>query len=129
MFDGTVVCAVPDTPITRDEEWRIDVAQFGDGYAQRILDGINALNVKFNVTFEERPADVIQSMLAYLQNQRGNSFQFKEPATGVLYDVWCDKWSVNWTIRRWDHANPLLPQAYYYGTLSAEFVRSYGVTG
>lgn len=129
MFDGSVECAVPDTPITRNEEWRIDVAQFGDGYAQRMLDGINALGVTFNVTFENRPQNVVISMLNFLQNQKGNSFQFKEPVTGVMYDVWCDKWSVTWTIQRWDRTNPLLPLAYYYGTLSAEFVRSYGVTG
>jgi phage-related protein len=129
MFDGTVECGVPDIPVTREEEWRIDIAQFGDGYAQRILDGINALNLKFSVTFENRPADVIKSMLSFLADQKGNSFQFKEPATGEMYDVWCDKWSVTWTVQRWDRSNPLLPLAYYYGTLSAEFVRAYGVTG
>ena len=129
MFNGTIECWIPDIPVTRDEEWRIDVAQFGDGYAQRVLDGINALNQKFSVTFENRPADVITAMLAFFANQKGNSFQFKEPVTGVLYDVWCDKWQVTWSVRRWDRTAPLYPLPYYYGSLSAEFVRAYGVTG
>ena len=105
-FDGTDNCWYPDIPLARDDEWRLRVAQFGDGYAQRILDGINALNQKWQVTFENREAAVINAMANYLVAQKASSFQFREPQTGVMYDVWCDTWHVEWALRRWNRANP-----------------------
>jgi len=125
-FDGTDYCWIPDEPIGREEDWRIDVAQFGDGYAQRILDGINALQQTWSVTFMNRHKDVLIEMLNFFVASKGNSFQFLEPATGVMYDVWCDKWHVDWNIRR-KGPTPLSP--IFYGTLTAEFKRAYGVTG
>ena len=125
-FDGTDYCWIPDTPISRSEEWRLDVASFGDGYSQRMLDGINALDQTWSVTFESRHMDVIKAMLAFLAATKGNSFQFREPVTGILYDVVCDKWQVDWVIRR-KGPSPVNP--IYYGTLSAEFARIYGITG
>lgn len=120
MFDGSDPCWVPDLPVTMDQEWRIREAAFGDGYAQRILDGINALNVKFNVSFDTRPADIIQAMLDYFVALQGAAFPFKDPATGVTYQVWCDSWRVDWSLK---HGNPKI----YYGTLSAEFRKANGV--
>ena len=127
-FNGSDPCWIPDIPVSREDEWRLRVAQFGDGYAQRTLDGINALNRKWQVTFENREADVINAMVVYFETQKGSAFQFKEPQTGLLYEVWCDIWHVDWVLRRWDRTNPLAPFPYYYGTLTAEFVRANGVT-
>ena len=124
-FDGTESCWVPDVPIARNEEQRLRITQFGDGYAQRTLDGINALNQKWTVQFNNRERAVIEAMLAYFVARKGNSFQFKEPATKILYDVFCDSWSVEWAIRR---KGPSPVDPIWYGTLSAEFVRAYGVT-
>ena len=128
-FDGTDPCWQPDVPISRPEKWRMDIAQYGDGYAQRILDGINALDRKWSLTWELREAAVVNAMVAYFEARKGNSFQFKEPGTNITYDVWADEWQVDWVLKRWNRANPAAPVPVYYGTLSAEFVRAYGVTG
>lgn len=125
-FDGSDQCWVPDVPIGRKEKWRLDIAQFGDGYAQRVLDGINALDQQWSVSFELRPFAVINAMLNYLVTQKGNSFQFKEPATKVVYDVWCDEWQVDWVLRR---KGPTPTDPVWYGTLTAEFVKANGITG
>jgi phage-related protein len=124
-FDGTDPCWIPDIPtVSRDEEWRLRVAQFGDGYAQRTLDGINALNQKWQVTFAMRPSDIIIAMFTYLQQQKANAFTFKEPVGGGIYQVFCDQWHVDWIFRRSVSGGT----KEYYGTLSAEFVKANGIT-
>lgn len=123
-FDGTGgPCWQPDVPIQVDREWRLRIAQFGDGYQQRTLDGINALGSKFQVSFEQRPKDIILAMDAYLQAEKASSFNFLEPASNVTYKVFCDSWSITWAPSR-RKAGAWI----YYGTLSAEFVKANGVT-
>jgi phage-related protein len=125
-FDGTDVCWIPDIPYGTDREWRLRVAQFGDGYAQRTLDGINALNIKWQLTWAAREKAVINAMVAYLEAQKANAFTFKDPATAVVYqNVWCDTWHVEWETRRRGSA-PTLPLL--WGTLTAEFVKANGIT-
>lgn len=122
-FDGSMPCWIPDVPIAVDKEWRLRIAQFGDGYAQRTLDGINALNLKWSLTFDSRPTDVLLAMDAYLQAEKASAFPFRDPASGILYNVFCDTWQLQWgPSRRRDG------QTIYYGTLSAEFVKANGVT-
>jgi phage-related protein len=119
-FDGSVPCWIPDIPNQRDDELRIRTAQFGDGYAQRVADGINYLNQTWSLTWEMREAADVNAMVNYIAAARGNAFSFKEQPTGVIYQVWCDTWHVEWMLRR---KGPL-----YWGTLSAEFRRAYGIT-
>jgi phage-related protein len=127
-FDGTVTCWIPDIPtIGRQQDVRLRVASFGDGYAQRTLDGINAVDMKWTLTWENRPKDVVEAMVAYLIARKGSSFLFKEQPTGNLHQVWCDKWKVDWTYKRNKRVGWVkVPE--FWGTLSAEFVKAYGVT-
>lgn len=118
-FDGSTTCWIPDVPVSRDDEWRLRQAAFGDGYAQRTLDGINALNMTWQVSFNNRAADIINDMVAFLTAQKAKAFLFLDQQTGVTYRVFCDKWNVSWPIRR--------PGGVYYGTLTAEFVKANGV--
>ena len=122
-FDGSIACWIPDVPISADREWRLRIAQFGDGYSQRTLDGINALNLKWSVSFDSRPTDVLVAMDAYLQAEKASSFPFRDPASGVLYQVFCDAWHIEWAPSR-----RIAGVTVYYGSLSAEFVQANGVT-
>jgi phage-related protein len=123
-FDGTGgSCWKPDVPIQVDREWRLRIAQFGDGYQQRTLDGINALDSKFQVSFEQRPKDIILAMDAYLQAEKASSFNFLEPVSNVTYRVFCDSWHITWAPKRRQAGVTT-----YYGSLSAEFVKANGVT-
>ena len=119
-FDGTVHCWTPDPGLGREDSWRLKVAQFGDGYSQRMLDGINNLERKWNVSFETREAKVINAMVAYLVAQKAKTFDFKEPQTGLSDSVFCDSWNVTWQFKR--------PGNLWYGSLTAEFVLAYGIT-
>jgi phage-related protein len=126
-FDGSVPCWIPDRPLGRADEVRLKVAEFGDGYRQRTLDGINALNMRWSLSWQNRENAVINAMVAYLIARKGNSFLFREQQTGTVHQVWCDSWNVSWDIRRRRFAGSISTPL-YYGTLTAEFVKAYGVT-
>lgn len=119
-FDGTDNCWMPDVPVARDDEWRLKVAQFGDGYAQRTLDGINALNRKWSLTWATRDAATVNDIVAFFEAQKASAFTFLEQQTGITYKVFCDAWHIDWDLRR--------RGGIWYGTLSAEFTKANGVT-
>jgi len=126
-FDGTTPCWIPDVPIAREEKVRVRTSQFGDGYQQRTLDGINAVDTKFSLQWVNRKSDVIKSMTDYWVARKGESFNFMEQQTGQMWRVICDNWRVSWDIRR-RHFTGFVSTPLYYGTVSAEFTRLYGVT-
>lgn len=118
-FDGTSnSCWNPDTPIQERDTWRLQKAQFGDGYQQRTLDGINALDRTWQLTWHNRKESVLINMLDFLGNQKGSAFVFKDPVTGLSWNVFCDEWTASWDLRR--------RGADYFGTLTAEFYKANG---
>lgn len=119
--DFTTWC--PTVPLSVSNEWRMNVAQYGDGYQQRALDGINALNQTFSVSYENRPQKMIEAMVAYLTTNKAKLFPFRHPVTGVITNVFCDSWDVEWGLVMWDARG----YRSAYGTLSADFNRAYGV--
>jgi phage-related protein len=86
----------PDIPASREEKWRLRTAKFGDGYEERVLDGINALDEKWSVKFSNRPKDTILAMDRFLKAVGANSFQFYERDTQGTIEVYCDGWLVEW---------------------------------
>lgn len=123
MFNGTDPCWIPDIPVSRRQEWRLREANFGDGYSQRTLDGINALELSWSVTFENRDETVIAAMDAYLTAAHSGPFVFLDPQSGKTYSVFCDSWQIDWNLKRRPRGQPPIT----YGTLSAEFKRANGV--
>lgn len=124
MFDGSDKDWCPALPLQRERERRLLTAQFGDGYQQRVLDGINAMNTVWALTFEMKPAAVIEAMDEYLQEQNGHSFPFQDPANGQIYNVFCDSWSIDWNRITFDINGA---RSALNGTLTAQFRRAYGV--
>lgn len=123
-FDGSDPAWCAAVPMGQEKAWRLRIAQFGDGYQQRMLDGINALDAKWIVAFELKPASVIADMEAYLEAAKGNPFAFRDPASGVTHRVVCDQWRVDWIVAK--VASGALVSL--NGTLTAEFVRFNGVS-
>lgn len=108
----------PDLPQSRTEEWRLQRAQYGDGYEQRALDGINALSKKWKLSFSYREKAALDPLLAELRNAGAGALTFKDPDDGVLYQVVCSEWSVDWQIKR---------AGLLYGTLDVEFEKFNGL--
>ena len=70
----------PDRGISRQSTPRVLTARFGDGYEQRIADGINSINEMFNVTFNNRSAAEVDDITGYFASLKGaTSFTYTIP--------------------------------------------------
>ena len=120
LLDGSTK-AVPDKGFSRDDTPIIFKTTFGDGYEQRIANGINALNSKFNISFNTRPKAEIDDIIAFFTSKNGvTAFDWTIPDTNgsengnteTTIKVICENWS-----QTWDYDN--------FYTASATFYRVY----
>mgnify|MGYP004000631867 FL=1 len=65
--------ATPDKSMTKVTEPRVLTANFGDGYEQRIADGINSINETYSLSFKTRPKEVIDDIVAFLDTKKNVS--------------------------------------------------------
>lgn len=71
---------VPDKFLSRNTRPRVLRARFGDGYEQRLPDGINTLETTYEITFINRPKAEIDDIVAYLDLKAGaTAFNFTIP--------------------------------------------------
>jgi phage-related protein len=71
---------VPDKGLGRQSQPRVRIAKFGDGYEQRIADGLNPIQETFSLTFNNREAAEIDDIIGYLASLGGvSSFDFTFP--------------------------------------------------
>ncbi len=68
--------AVADRGLQRASTHRVLTANFGDGYEQRVLDGINTKNDVFNISFNNREATDINLIAAFFDSKSGKNFNF-----------------------------------------------------
>ena len=74
---------------------RVKTIKFGDGYEQRIKDGINNDLRTYNVTLSVARDDGLV-IDAFLTRQGGvHAFKWREPKTHKLITVKCPSWSTN----------------------------------
>jgi phage-related protein len=121
MADFTTWC--PAIPLDEENEWRLQIAKFGDGYEQRALDGINALTRTWSVTYEYQDQATIQAMHAYLVANKANAFPFLDRGSGATVLVFADKWSITWQMVKRSDAG-----ISRWGSLKADFRLANGST-
>ena len=61
----------PDKGYTRQTQPRVLTAQFGDGYSQRLIDGINPLQETINVSFKTREKAEIDHIISFFESKGG----------------------------------------------------------
>lgn len=95
--------AVADRGLSRQAQQRVLTAKFGDGYEQRVRDGINTKTENFNISFNNRNADEINLIAAYLDSKAALSFELVITDTfsgGSLttstIDVVCDTYQIQY---------------------------------
>lgn len=72
----------PDKGLTRVSSPKVLVAKFGDGYEQRLPNGINSIDETFNATFNNRTKEEIDDITGYLASLKGaTSFTYTIPDT------------------------------------------------
>ena len=98
-FSGAVQ---PDKGLGRQTSMRVHVASFGDGYEQRLADGINTKQQALNVTFSTRPKAEIDDLVAFFESLNGvTKFRFdledsnEGSSTETIFCV-CDTWQQSW---------------------------------
>jgi len=95
-FSGGVVV---DKGFTRGSAPTVHVSTFGDGYEQRIADGINNLAQTMNITFSNRPKAEIDDLVAFFESLGGVSkFQMTIDDTNgtETIKVICRTWNQTW---------------------------------
>lgn len=122
MFDGSNACWIPTLPLNVSRKPRLHIAKYGDGYEQRMADGINYMNTEYGVSFDARPENEIIAMDTYLSERSPHAFPFQHPVTKAMLQVFCDEWSISWNLKRSIRGGVKIT----YGTLSATFRVAYG---
>lgn len=73
---GTNTNFVVDRGVSRKPTFRILKAQFGDGYEQRVLDGINAKQEEYSVSFANRSPEEVYTIADFLDATIPGNFNF-----------------------------------------------------
>ena len=94
----------PDRSMRRSSKPKVHVATFGDGYEQRLADGINSITQEFRVSFNKRPKEEIDDIVGYFDSLTGvTAFNFTIPdsnASGTpketILKVVCEDFSTSY---------------------------------
>ena len=79
-FNTGTLQVVPDKQLARSTSPKVKIATFGDGYEQRLQDGINSLGESYSVAFVTRTKDDIDDIVNFFDTKRGVvSFDFTIP--------------------------------------------------
>jgi phage-related protein len=100
---GGLGFVVPDKTMTRQAKPSVHLAKFGDGYEQRIANGINSIKETYSVSFRHRTKTVIDDIVDFLDTKAGvTKFDFTVPDTNDTsasgehtVKVVCDTYSTN----------------------------------
>lgn len=108
----------PDKGLGRSNTPRVLLAAFGDGYEQRVADGINVLDQTMSVSFSSRPKAEIDDLVAFFESLGGVSkFKFsledsnESSSTETIFCI-CPSWNQTWAFEN-------------FYNLTAEFRRVY----
>ena len=91
----------PDKSLSRASKPKVHLATFGDGYEQRLADGINSIKETFNVSFQTRPKADIDDIVGYFESLKGvTAFNFTIPDSNnsgeSVVKVVCDDYSISY---------------------------------
>lgn len=93
--------AIPDKTMTRKSKPKVLTANFGDGYQQRIADGINSIDEVYTLRFKNREKAFIDDVVDFLDGKKGvTNFDFvvPDPSAGSnekTIKVICSDYSTN----------------------------------
>lgn len=85
---------VPDKGFSKQTTPRVLITQFGDGYAHRMLEGLNSINTTWSLTFNSRSILDAAEIISFFELAAGViSFQWTPPDETTQYNVVCTEWS------------------------------------
>ena len=92
---------LPDKGLTRQSVPRVLRVQFGDGYEQRIAEGLNSLQETYNISYANRPKAEIDDIAAFMDDKKGvTKFNYVIPDTNnsgeTTIKVVCDQYNLTY---------------------------------
>ena len=96
-----VIC--PDRNLTKTSKPRVLKATFGDGYEQRLIDGINNIVQSFSISFNNREKEEIDDIIAFFDSKNGvTAFNYTYPDTNAAggertVKVVCEDYNLTYT--------------------------------
>lgn len=108
---------IPDKGLTRQAQPKVLLARFGDGYEQRLADGINSIQESFNISFNNRTKEEIDDIVGYLASLKGaTAFSFTIPDTNasgeLTIKVVCESYSQAYLYDNFYSANAVFRRVY-----------------
>jgi phage-related protein len=83
LLDGSTQ-AIPDRMLKHNHSPRVLTSAFGDGYEQRLADGINSINQTFVLRFNNRTDDNADDIMAFFEDKKGvTAFNYTYPDTNA----------------------------------------------
>ena len=71
---------IPDRSLSKSAKTSVRVAKFGDGYQQRVADGLNSVGDSYSLAFSNRTREDIDDIIAFFESKKGvGSFSFTYP--------------------------------------------------
>ena len=84
----------PSRGFSQDVTPSVHTAKFGDGYAQRVIHGINNLASVWNLTFQSQPLADADAIIAFFETKAGAaSFTWLPEGEDTEVLVICSKWN------------------------------------
>lgn len=103
----------PSKGFTKQSNPRVLVAQFGDGYSQRLGDGINPVSESWSLNFGSIDITTAQNIVSFFETHKGYiAFDWTPPGDLTAIKVICDNWSAQY-------------ESHISRTLTASFKRVY----
>jgi phage-related protein len=91
---ATTFIWTPDFGVAAAYKPRVRVAQFGDGYQQRVADGINTATDRWSLTFAVRDDVEATAILDFLRARGAfEAFNWTPPTESTPIAVVCREWS------------------------------------
>lgn len=87
-FTDGISAFTVDKNLIRNATPRVISFSFGDGYEQRVIDGINILEAQYLISINTRPKNDIKAINDFFESLQGvSSFSFHAPQLGELTDT------------------------------------------
>jgi len=81
---NTDVNIIPDRGVSTDQSARTFIANYGDGYEQRVAAGINNLPEEWSVSWNNRSTSDANKVIKFLEDQKGvTAFDWYPPDTEI----------------------------------------------
>ena len=102
-ISGSLGVVRPDKGFTRQSQPRIFITEFGDGYEQRLVNGINNLVENYSLSFNNRTKEDIDDITAFFATKGAvTAFTFTIPDSNnsgeTAVKVVCDSWSQSYRV-------------------------------